>query len=117
MSWIGLKTTNLKNRTQVVGFQTTLSDLSSGVPQGSILGPLLFVPFINDFPDAMTQCNLLMYADDAVIFFAHRDSVVIEKALNEKLIIVNDWTQRNFLFLKKRKTCDIWNQRQDFSSC
>ena len=48
--------------------------------------------------------RVLLYADDAVIFFAHRDALVIEKVLNEELIIVNNWTHKNFLFLNKRKT-------------
>ena len=68
------------------------------------MGPLLFVLFINGLPDAVSQCSILLYADDAVIFFADRDALVIEKVLNEELIIVNNWTHKNFLFLNKRKT-------------
>lgn len=72
------------------------------MPHSSILGPLLFVLFINDLPDAISQCSILLYTDDAVKFFAHRDAMVIQKVLNEELSIVNNWT--HFLFSNKRKT-------------
>ena len=68
------------------------------------MSPLLLVLFINYLPDAVSQCTILLYADYAVIFFAQRDALMIEKVLNEELIIVNNWTHKNFLFLNKHKT-------------
>ena len=72
--------------------------------QGSILGPLLFVLFINDLPSAISKCNILSYADDAVVFAAHKDIKILEETLNAKLDEVNKWTLSNFLFINKRRT-------------
>ena len=87
----------LTDRRQVVTVQSTLSDpcdVAFGVPQVSILGTLSFVLFINDLPTAISKCNILLYAHDAVVFAAHKDE------LDE----VNKWTLSNFLFINKRKS-------------
>ena len=97
----------LTHRRQVVTIQSTLSDpcdVAFGVPQGSILGPLLFVLFINDLPTAISKCNILLYAGDAVIFAAHKDIKILEETLNDELNEVNKWTFINFPFINKRKT-------------
>ena len=91
----------LNNRTQVEGHQPSLSNpcpLPSGVLQDSIVGPLLFVLFIYDLPDPVSQCSIQLCADDTVIFCVNRDARVIRKVLNEELHVVDDWTQKNFLF-------------------
>ena len=75
------------------------------MPQGSILGPLLFVLFINDLPTAISKIYYNLYADDAVVFAAHKlDIKILEETLNAELDEVNKWTLSNFLFINKRKT-------------
>ena len=97
----------LSNRMQIVSYQNKLSSprtISTGVPQGSILGPLLFVLFINDLPEATAKCSVLLYADDAVLFSSAKDAQTIEQALNYDLSVISDWISQNHLFLNKEKT-------------
>ena len=88
----------LSNRTKVK-VRKTLSDagtLTCGIPQGSILGPLLFLLYINDIPQALS-CDLLLYADDSCLIFQHKDINEIEKVLNENLSDLCDWFLDNKL--------------------
>ena len=90
----------LKGRTQVVGFQGAFSDAESicvGVPQGSILGALLFLLHVNNLPTVARKCSMLMYADDTVLFYFGKVAATIEKSLNEDLI--GSWLYNNSLFL------------------
>ena len=70
--------------------------VSSGVPQGSILGPLLFLIYINDMSQAV-KCNLFLYADDACLVCQHKDINETEKQLNKDFESICDWSVDNKL--------------------
>ena len=71
-------------------------NLLCGVPQGSILGPLLFLLYINDMPQAV-DCELLLYADDTCLIFQHKDINEIESVLNKNFSMLCDWLVDNKL--------------------
>ena len=70
--------------------------LLCGVPQGSILDPILFLLYINDMPQAV-KCELLLYADDTFLIFEHSDINKIEIQLNKNLSSICDWFVDNKL--------------------
>ena len=90
----------LSNRTFLVNVESTFSepaDLRCGVPQGSILGPLLFLLYINDLPQAVTDCDVRLYADDTCISFTHKIISEIETKLNTDFSNLCDWFVDNKL--------------------
>ncbi len=96
----------MTNRTQQVSFKGTLSEAQSitvGVPQGSILGPLLFIVFITDAPEVIKQM-IDMYADDTTLQAADKDLKCLENKLNEDLEALNQWLLKNRLVLNTDKT-------------
>ena len=90
----------LSNRSFIVNVDSSFSepaDLNCGVPQGSILGPLLFLIYINDLPQAVEDCAIRLYADDTCISFTHKNVNVIEDKLNKDFNLLCDWFLDNKL--------------------
>ena len=101
--WI---TSYLSNRTQSVtvnGQTSEVSNVTCGVPQGSILGPLLFIIYINDMHHALMNCLVYHFADDTNLIFSHKDSSKIPKEVNSELAILYDWLCANRLSLNVGK--------------
>jgi hypothetical protein len=97
----------LLGRQQVISFNNSFSDytfIKTGVPQGSILGPLLFSIYINDLPLnlELTSCDL--FADDCTIHTSNKYFDQLESSLQKDLDNIINWSQRNKMLLNETKT-------------
>ncbi len=108
-------------RTQFVEIDGKLSNpLTSvcGVPQGSTLGPLLFLLYINDMPNCSDMLNFRLFADDTKIFLSDSDLAEIQSTLNSEIPKLNSWLSVNRLSLNVTKTKFILykspNKNEDF---
>ena len=90
---------HLSKRMFSVHVEKSFSDkalINCGVPQGSILGPLLFLLYVNDMVQAV-NCDLLFYADGTGLIFQHKDINIIEQQLNRNFSNICDWFVDNKL--------------------
>ena len=82
--------------------------VSQGVPQGSILGPLFFLLYINDICNLSQLVETILFADDTNIFFSHKDPQHVIDSLNNELKKLSDWFQVNKLSLNVEKS-NLWS--------
>jgi len=75
-----------------------------GVPQGSVLGPLLFSIYINDLPKVVMKCLMLMYADDVILYYSGKTHEEVQAALQEDLDRISKWSDLNGLTISISKT-------------
>lgn len=104
---IRLLSSYLSNRTQRVGLNNSLSrpkKITHGVPQGSILGPLLFAIYINDLLALPISSVVHAFADDTTLYYAHTDPDTVISTLNEDLATVRDWCETNQMVINVEKT-------------
>ena len=97
----------LSERTQQVEFLGTLSTntntINRGVPQGSNLGPLLFLIYINDFQNCLTSFKAIMFADDTSVFFQNKSYPSLFQYANEELCRIDQWLIANKLSINISK--------------
>ena len=106
LSWFN---SYLSNRTQMVSVNNKVSSsepIKFGVPQGSILGPFMFLIFINDLPLVLenTFTSADLYADDTTVYDIQTNMQTLERNLQNSLLLRNKWCRENGMVINMDKT-------------
>ena len=103
-NWIRSYLTNRYQCVSINGAKSKNMKVRCGVHQGSILGPLLFIIYINDMNKALNKSTVHHFADDTNLLFSDKDPNVIRKIMNRELELLFEWLCANRLSLNVGKT-------------
>ena len=103
LKWIRNYLSQRKQCTYTNGTVSSYLDITCGVPQGSILGPLFFIVYMNDIRSALKHCNYLLHADDTVLYLTG-DLTICTDNLCDDLSGFKGWCDRNQLTINIKKT-------------
>ena len=104
LSWCQSYLTNRKQQTKFADFISTVETVTSGVPQGSILGPILFICFVNDLPEIFKNCKIMSYADDTQILVSAKSTDKIKTKIETLIKQAQQWYTKNSLLNNASKT-------------
>ena len=86
-------------------------DVTYGTPQGSCLGPLIYLIFTNDLVKNLSHCNTIMFADDTTLYKTYNNLRFLKWSLEHEIVTLLDWFRANKLTLKLDKTACILFQK------
>ena len=104
IKWFKNYLTNRQQRCKANGITSEYRDITCGVPQGSILGPMLFLIYINDINNMLNLCSTKLYADDTVLYATHPQERICHEWLCKDLIVLLKWFCMNKLTINLDKT-------------
>jgi len=108
MKWMESYLTIRRHSTRVGNKMSSFSNCTVGVPQGSVLGPLLFSLYVNDLPLVCPQVDTLMYADDTVILAHGRDRHEVANKLTVAMAKIATWLSGSCMTLNVSKTVCLY---------
>ena len=103
-NWFKSYLTGRKQYVSINGYNSSLSSIAYGVPQGSVLGPLLFLLYINDLHRAIKFCKVHHFADDTNLLFLTNSIRKLNKLINTDLKNLSNWLNANKISLNVKKT-------------
>ena len=108
VAWFESYLSNRQQSTYVNGVISAPLPVKCGVPQGSILGPLLFILFINDMDQSISYCSAHMYADDTTFYIEGKSVEDLNSKLNEDMANVSKWCTNNKLVINSNNLKACW---------
>ena len=105
--WFLSYLTNRSQSVSILGFESDILPIKHGVPQGSVLGPLLFLIYINDLNNAICYSKVFHFADDTNLLNISNDPSKLQKQLNIDLKLLYKWLLANKISLNCAKTESI----------
>lgn len=102
--WLRSFLSNRKQFVTVNNASSTLEPMSTGVPQGSVLGPLLFLLYIDDMAESAERLKFVHFADDTTVFSSGSDMLSLVGSVNREFMKVDEWLIANKLSLNLAKT-------------
>ena len=117
-SWFANYLSNRKQFTEIGNSKSSHKYLTTGVPQGSILGPILFLIYINDIKNCTNKLSVLSYADDTTVYLSGPNTNEMIDIMNTELKKLYDWLCANRLSLNIKKTnCCIFSPSSKKYTC
>ena len=87
-----------KSKHHYMGNDSQVETIKCGVPQGSVLGPLLFIIYTNDLPGCLNLTKSILFADDTTIYLSSNNISYLYTTMNGELLKLTDWFRANKLF-------------------
>ena len=116
LNWIRNYLTNRMQCTEIGDTQSELELIKCGVPQGSVLGPLLFLIYINDIVNSSKLFNFTLFADDTSLYYSCKNTNNLESVINCELAKISDWLSANRLSLNVAKSKLLYYTNKNRSS-
>ena len=104
LAWCESYLTNREQKTKFRNYESTTETVTSGVPQGSILGPILFICFMNNLPKEFNDCKIMSYADDTQIIVSGKSIEEIKSRIESLIQAAQEWYTENSLLNNASKT-------------
>jgi hypothetical protein len=107
LQWLQSYLKDRQQRVTINGVFSPWGKILAGVPQGSVLGPLLFLIFINDITHVIRRCKIRLFADDTCLFIEVDEPTEAAEALNEDLASINEWADKWLVTFSPPKTKEL----------
>ena len=104
LDWFSSYMYQRKQFVHYMGNDSHVETIKCGVPQGSVLGPLLFIIYTNDLPGCLNLTKSILFADDTTIYLSSNNISYLYTTMNGELLKLTDWFRANKLSLNISKT-------------